>query len=33
LFYHDPDEPVCRLQEGEKDFIPVPYREEEKDLS
>ena len=33
LFYHDPDEPVCRLQEGEKEFIPVPYRAEEKELS
>ena len=33
LFYHDPDEPVCRLQEGEKEFIPVPYRGEEKELS
>jgi glyoxylase-like metal-dependent hydrolase (beta-lactamase superfamily II) len=32
LFYHDPDEPVCRLVEGEKGFVPIPYREE-KELS
>ena len=30
LFYHDPDEPVCRLQEGEKELIAVPFRAEEK---
>jgi len=30
LFYHDPDEPVCRLQEGEKEFVPIPFRAEEK---
>ena len=29
VFYHDPDEPVCRVKEGEKEFIPVPYRAEE----
>lgn len=29
LFYHDADEPVCRLVEGEKGFTPRPYREEE----
>jgi glyoxylase-like metal-dependent hydrolase (beta-lactamase superfamily II) len=28
LFYHDPDEPVCRVKEGEKEFVPVPYRAE-----
>lgn len=28
LFYHDADEPLCRLVEGEKGFMPVPYREE-----
>ena len=28
LFYHDPDEPLCRLQEGEKELNPVPYRGE-----
>src|SRR6185503_5780671 len=28
LFYHDPDEPVCRLQQGEKELSPVPYRGE-----
>jgi len=28
VFYHDPDEPVCRVQEGEKEFIPVPYHGE-----
>lgn len=28
LFYHDADEPVCRLREGEKEFVPVPYRGE-----
>ncbi len=33
LFYHDPDEPVCRLQEGEKEFVPVPFRAEEKQRS
>ena len=27
MFYHDPDEPLCRLQQGEKDFSPIPYRE------
>jgi glyoxylase-like metal-dependent hydrolase (beta-lactamase superfamily II) len=32
LFYHDPDEPVCRLTEGEKEFVAVPYRDEEKSL-
>jgi glyoxylase-like metal-dependent hydrolase (beta-lactamase superfamily II) len=31
VFYHDPDEPVCRVKEGEKEFIPVPYRAEEKE--
>ena len=30
LFYHDPDEPVCRVTEGEKEFVAVPYRTEEK---
>lgn len=33
LFYHDPDEPVCRLREGEKEFVPVPYRGGEKNGS
>lgn len=28
LFYHDPDEPLCRLQPGEKEFHPVPYHGE-----
>jgi glyoxylase-like metal-dependent hydrolase (beta-lactamase superfamily II) len=28
VFYHDPDEPVCRVKEGEKEFIPVPYHGE-----
>jgi glyoxylase-like metal-dependent hydrolase (beta-lactamase superfamily II) len=28
LFYHDPDEPLCRLQHGEKEFSPVPYHGE-----
>ena len=32
VFYHDPDEPVCRVKEGEKEFIPVPYRAEENEL-
>jgi glyoxylase-like metal-dependent hydrolase (beta-lactamase superfamily II) len=27
MFYHDPDEPLCRLQQGEKEFSPIPYRE------
>ncbi len=27
LFYHDADEPVCRLVEGEKGFTPVAYHE------
>lgn len=31
VFYHDPDEPVCRVKEGEKEFIPVPYRAEENE--
>lgn len=30
LFYHDPDEPVCRLQESGKELIAVPFRAEEK---
>lgn len=29
LFYHDADEPVCRLLEGEKGFTPVAYHEEQ----
>lgn len=29
LFYHDADEPVCRLVEAEKGITAVPYREEE----
>jgi glyoxylase-like metal-dependent hydrolase (beta-lactamase superfamily II) len=29
MFYHDPDEPLCRLQQGEKEFSPIPYREED----
>lgn len=29
LFYHDADEPICRLVEDEKGFTSVPYREEE----
>jgi glyoxylase-like metal-dependent hydrolase (beta-lactamase superfamily II) len=33
LFYHDPDEPLCRLQEGEKEFSPVPYRREDREVS
>lgn len=33
LFYHDPDEPLCRLQEGEKEFSSVPYRGEDRELS
>ena len=33
LFYHDADEPVCRLTEGEKEFVPVPYRGEDEKLS
>jgi glyoxylase-like metal-dependent hydrolase (beta-lactamase superfamily II) len=28
LFYHDPDEPLCRLQQGGKELNPVPYRGE-----
>ena len=31
LFYHDPDEPVCRLTAGEKEFVAVPVRPEEKE--
>lgn len=26
MFYHDPDEPLCRLQQGEKEITPIPYR-------
>jgi glyoxylase-like metal-dependent hydrolase (beta-lactamase superfamily II) len=26
MFYHDPDEPLCRLQPGEKEFSPIPFR-------
>lgn len=29
LFYHDPDEPLCRLTTHEKGFTPISYREEE----
>jgi glyoxylase-like metal-dependent hydrolase (beta-lactamase superfamily II) len=32
LFYHDADEPVCRVTEGEKEFVPVPYRREDENL-
>jgi glyoxylase-like metal-dependent hydrolase (beta-lactamase superfamily II) len=33
LFYHDADEPLCRLVEGEKGFTPIPYRWEETEAS
>jgi len=33
VFYHDPDEPVCRVEQSEKEFVAVPYRAEEKGLS
>jgi glyoxylase-like metal-dependent hydrolase (beta-lactamase superfamily II) len=26
VFYHDPDEPLCGLQQHEKEFSPIPYR-------
>lgn len=26
MFYHDPDEPLCRLQQHDKEFSPFPYR-------
>ena len=26
MFYHDPVEPLCRLQRHEKEFSPIPYR-------
>ena len=26
MFYHDPDEPLCRLEQHEKEFSPIPYR-------
>jgi glyoxylase-like metal-dependent hydrolase (beta-lactamase superfamily II) len=26
MFYHDPDEPLCRLQQGEKEITSIPYR-------
>ena len=29
IFYHDPDEPLCRLQQGEKELSPIPYRGED----
>ena len=29
MFYHDPDEPLCRLQQSEKEFGPIPYRGDE----
>jgi glyoxylase-like metal-dependent hydrolase (beta-lactamase superfamily II) len=32
VFYHDPDEPLCRVKEGEKEFIPVPYHGEDEQL-
>lgn len=28
LFYHDADEPLCRLVEGEKGFTPVPLKKD-----
>ena len=33
VFYHDPDEPICRVKEGEKEFVAIPFRAEEKELS
>lgn len=33
LFYHDPDEPLCRLIETEKDLIPIPYNWKDEELS
>jgi glyoxylase-like metal-dependent hydrolase (beta-lactamase superfamily II) len=33
MFYHDPDEPLCRLEQGEKEFSPLPYREVDQQLS
>lgn len=33
VFYHDPDEPLCRLEQGEKEFSPLPYREADQQLS
>src|SRR5688572_619849 len=33
VLYHDADEPVCRLTEGEKEFVPVPYRADDEELS
>jgi hypothetical protein len=26
LFYHDADEPLCRLEQGEKEFRVLPQR-------
>jgi glyoxylase-like metal-dependent hydrolase (beta-lactamase superfamily II) len=26
MFYHDPDEPLCRLQQHEKEITTIPYR-------
>jgi glyoxylase-like metal-dependent hydrolase (beta-lactamase superfamily II) len=28
LFYHDPDEPLCRLQQRERELSPIPCRGE-----
>jgi glyoxylase-like metal-dependent hydrolase (beta-lactamase superfamily II) len=33
MFYHDPDEPLCRLQQHEKEFSPIPYRGDGQALS
>ena len=33
MFYHDPDEPLCRLQQGERELSPIPYREEDQQFS
>jgi glyoxylase-like metal-dependent hydrolase (beta-lactamase superfamily II) len=33
MFYHDPDEPLCRLQQHEKEFSPIPYRGDGQELS
>jgi glyoxylase-like metal-dependent hydrolase (beta-lactamase superfamily II) len=33
MFYHDPDEPLCRLQQHEKEITPIPYRGDDQELS
>ena len=33
MFYHDPDEPLCRLQQHEKEITTIPYRGDDQEPS